>query len=402
MNEKSPGNGLDEVCAKPEKISVSPQPSVMPIYPAAVYECETLDQADALLAGTVDGFVYQRDGHPNATVLAEQCRKLQGGDELGVDFAQITSTGMSALALAMVAHLKSGDHVLLSDQLYGRTARLVKEELGRWGLTYDEVDMCDLTRVAASIRNETRMLVVETIANPLLHVADLEQLGELARQHEALLLVDNTFATPLITQPFRWGADLVMESMSKILNGHGDVMMGLLCGKAALKERVRNATSSWGMSSSPFDCWLASRGLATAHLRVERASQNAAHLAAWLAEQNQVSKVYYPGLDSHPTHETAVKILGNGMFGSMISVELKNGRSAVEQLIQLSEKIKFCPSLGEIPTTLSHPRSTSHRSMSNDAAEKMGITEGLLRISCGVESFEFLRNEFKTVLAAMD
>lgn len=374
----------------------------MPIYPAAVYECESLEQADALLAGTVEGFVYQRDGHPNATVLAEQCRQLHGGDALDVAFSQITSTGMSALALGLVSHLQTGDHVLLSHQLYGRTTRLVKEELTRWGLAWSEVDMCDLAATEQAIRSETRMLLVETIANPLLHVADLDQLASLAHAHDALLLVDNTFATPLVAQPFAWGADLVMESMSKILNGHGDLMMGMLCGKASLRERVRNATSSWGITASPFDCWLAMRGLATAHLRIERACQNAYQLSRWLRDQPRIARVHYPGLDSHPTHEIAVKILGSSLYGNMISIEFAGGRPAVEAWMKQSKKIRFCPSLGEIPTTVSHPRSTSHRSLPPEVADEMGITSGLLRISCGVESFEFLQHEFETTLAAMD
>lgn len=392
----------DEICARPEKVNVTPPPSTTPIYPAAVYECESLQQADALLAGDVEGFVYQRDGHPNAVVLSEQCRQLHGGDDLGVAFAQVTSTGMSAMALAMVSHLKSGDHVLLSDQLYGRTTRLVKEELSRWGLDWSEVNMCELDKVAESMRAETRMVVVESIANPLLHVVDLEALGNLAHQNDAVFVVDNTFATPIICRPFEWGADLVMESMSKIMNGHGDVMLGLLCGKEFLADRARNALSTWGISASPFDCWLASRGLATAPLRVQRAAENAAELSAWLSEHSKVSTVYYPKLASHPTHETAARILESSGFGHVFSVQFHGGRPAVEQFINLSEKIKFCPSLGEIATTVSHPRSTSHRGMPAEIAESMGIGEGLMRVSCGIETFEFLRDEFETILAAMD
>ena len=395
-------NNPDEICARPEKIVVSPQPSTMPIYPAAVYECQSATQADRLLSGAEDGFVYQRDGHPNASVLSEQCRQLQGGDELGVAFAQITSTGMSSLALALVAHLKAGDHVLLSDQLYGRTVRLVTEELGRLGIQSSQVDMVNLEATREAIRENTRMLVVETIANPLLHVADLKQLGDMARQTGAAMLVDNTFATPLIQRPFEQGADLVMESMSKILNGHGDVMMGMLCGKSALAERVQAASSSWGVTASPFDCWLASRGLATAHLRVERASENANRLAVMLEAHPAIHRVYYPGLASHPTHTTACRILGGTRFGNMISVEFASGRAGVDRFISLSRSIAFCPSLGEIATTISHPRSTSHRGMPAETAEKMGITEGLLRISCGVESGDFLENEFLTILNALD
>ncbi|MEC9091665.1 MAG: aminotransferase class I/II-fold pyridoxal phosphate-dependent enzyme [Planctomycetota bacterium] len=392
----------DEICATPQKITVSTTPSTMPIYPAAVYECETVSQASELLGGKTEGFIYQRDGHPNASALAEQCRELQGGDELGVHFAQVTSTGMSSLTLALVSHLNSGDHVLLSQQLYGRTVRLVKEELSRWGLEYSEVDMSDLEKTQSAIRSNTRMLIVETIANPLLHVADLSSLSSIAHANNAILLVDNTFATPLITRPMAFGADLVMESMSKLLNGHGDVILGLLCGKSFLADRVQDATSSWGLTASPFDCWLASRGMATAHLRLDRAAKNAHALAEWLSEQSIVRTVYYPGLKSHPTFEMARQVLGTTCFGSMVSIEFNGGLPAVNQFIARSKNIRFCPSLGEIATTVSHPRSTSHKNMPAETARKMGITDGLLRISCGVESFDYLKHEFKAIFSAMD
>lgn len=393
---------FDEICTHPPVVEVSSVASAMPIYPASVYQCESTSQADRLLSGEIEGFAYQRDGHPNAVALAEQCRLLQGGDNLDVAFSHITSTGMSALSLAMVTHLKSGDHVLLSDQLYGRTTRLVDEELARWGLEFSEVNMCDLDQVKAAIRSNTRMVVIETIANPLLHVADIGSLSEIAHRGNAKLLVDNTFATPLVVRPFEFGADLVMESMTKIMNGHGDVMMGLLCGKADLAKRARDALSSWGMTSSPFDCWLASRGLATADLRIARANENASCLAKSLAEHPRIKNVYFPGLPTHPTHEMAQQVLGGQRFGGMLSIEFPGGAKDVDLFIKVSQKIAFCPSLGEIATTISHPRSTSHRGLSEESAKRLGISPGLMRISCGIESHEFLEDEFKTILEAMD
>ena len=372
----------DEICTHPPEVKVNSTASAMPIYPASVYQCDSIDQAGGLLTGEIEGFVYQRDGHPNAVALAEQCRELHGGDELDVKFAHITSTGMSALSLAIVSHLKSGDHVLLSDQLYGRTTRLVSEELTRWGLEFSQTNMCELNQVVAAIRPKTRMLVTETIANPLLHVSDLSAISDIAHSHDAKLLVDNTFATPLVARPFEMGADLVMESMTKMMNGHGDVMMGLLCGKADLAERAKNALSSWGMTASPFDCWLAARGLATAELRVTRANENAAHLSALLSEHPRIKNVYYPGLASHPTHKMAQQVLGGDRFGSMLSIEFSDGASDVDLFIKVSQKISFCPSLGEIATTISHPRSTSHRGLSDKSAQELGISAGLMRISC--------------------
>lgn len=392
----------DEICAKPKKIAVQPMPSTMPIHTAAVYECESAQHAGDLLSGETDGFVYQRDGHPNAVVLAEQCRQLHGGEEAGVDFAVVTSTGMSAMSLAIVSHLKKGDHLLLGNQLYGRTTRLIAKELTRWGLEFDEVDMCNVDQVKAAVRPQTRMLVVETMANPLLHVADLPSLSSISQKQNAILLVDNTFATPLLTRPFAFGADLVIESMSKILNGHGDVMMGMLCGKKDSAERVKDAISTWGMTASPFDCWLVSRGLATAHLRIDRACENAMRLAQFLETKKRIQRVFYPGLKSHPTAAMATKLVGPTKFGNVLSCEFTGGLRDVEAFISLSKKIAFCPSLGEIATTISYPRTTSHRGLSAQTADKLGITNGVIRISCGIESAQFLENEFGLVLNAMD
>lgn len=392
----------DEICTRPQSVRVFPEPSTLPIYPAAVYECQSTGQADQLLGGEIEGFVYQRDGHPNATVLGEMCRRLHGGDGSAVAFGQVTSTGMSALALALAAVLETGQHVVISHQMYGRSTRLVVEEFGRWGLSCTEVDMTDLDAIRAAMTSSTRMLMVETIANPLLDVVDLPAIAEIARQNKATFLVDNTFATPMLTRPLDLGADLVMESMSKILNGHGDLMMGLLCGREQYRDRVRDGVSSWGMTASPFDCWLATRGIATAHLRVERACENAMQLANWLAGQPGVQQVHYPGLASHPTHQNACRILGGRLFGNMISLELRGGREAADRFISNLQRVRFCPSLGEIATTISHPRSTSHRGLKPEKAREMGITDGLIRVSCGIESFDTIGEDFENAFSAMD
>ena len=255
------------------------RPSRTPIYPAAVYRCESTDQANRRLGGQEPGYVYQRDRHPNADVVAEKCRQLHHAQ-----WAYVTASGMSAIALAALAHLKSGDHVVISDRLYGRTRVLLQDEGSRLGIQSTTADLLDQESAKAAIGNNTRMMVVETISNPMLRVADLRGLAALAHNANALLLVDNTFASPVICRPLEWGADLVVESITKIMNGHGDLMMGLLCGgegrAADLAGRCGSVLASWGLASSPFDCWLAERGLGTLYHRVTAASQT----AQWLAE----------------------------------------------------------------------------------------------------------------------
>ena len=270
----------DDVCPRPEYLPSQPtQPAAAPLYTASVYRCDSPDQASKLLAGELPGYVYSRDGHPNADLLAEKCRELHGADQ-----AAICGSGMAALAAAVLSQAAQGDHLLVSNQLYGRSTQLLSAEAARLGIDSTLVDACDLEAVAAALRPNTRLLVVETIANPLLRVADLAALAALTAKRGALLLVDNTFASPAVCRPLEFGADLVLESLTKIMSGHSDVLLGLLCGRQRCWQRVPLVLSAWGLSSSPFDCWMASRGLGTMALRVERAATNAMAAAQFLAQ----------------------------------------------------------------------------------------------------------------------
>jgi cystathionine beta-lyase/cystathionine gamma-synthase len=370
-------------------------PHVAPIYAASVYECDSPAQAEALLAGTLPGYVYQRDGHPNAALLASKCKELHAAEE-----AAITATGMSALSVALLALLKSGDHIVLSKYLYGRTTQLLTTEAARLGITSTIADPTDLAAMDQAFTPATRLVVVETIANPLVQVADIAALAALSHQHGAKLLVDNTFATPILCRPLELGADLVWESITKMMNGHSDVILGLLCGHSADWERVPMVLSAWGLASAPFDCWLAQRGLATLALRVERAASNALAAAEFLSSERAVAEVYYPGLVSHPQHALAKSQFG-GKFGAMVSFRLAGGRAAADAFIAGARQIPFCPSLGEISTTLSHPESTSHRGLTPAARAALGIDGGTIRLSVGCESPEFVVESLREGLNAL-
>ncbi|MCA9266479.1 MAG: aminotransferase class I/II-fold pyridoxal phosphate-dependent enzyme [Planctomycetales bacterium] len=351
-----------------------------PIYLASVYACESPEQARDLLEHPEHGYVYQRDAHPNADQFAEAC-----GDLHHAPWSVVTASGMSAIAAALLTSTQQGDHVLVSDQLYGRTLQLFVTEAARYGVVADAVDTSDLESVRRALRPETRLVVVETISNPLLRVADIAQLADLTHQHGAELLVDNTFATGRICQPLRLGADWVVESVSKIMNGHSDVMLGMLCGPADQKARARDVVSVWGLASSAFDCWLALRGLATLHLRLDRACQNAQQVAEFLQSQPGVNHVRYPGLTSHPDHALASRQFMD-QFGWMVTFDCLGGADAATRFIhRIREKVPFCPSLGEVQTTLSHPASTSHRRHSEEALERLGISAGTIRLSVGAD-----------------
>lgn len=386
----------DDLCPRPEFLPpLATQPLAPPLYASAVYRCDSPQQAAALLSGEEAGFVYARDGHPNAWLLAEKCRALHGTQQ-----AVMCGSGMSALSAALLAALRQGDHVVASRHLYGQSLHLLSQEAPRLGIACTLVDTCDVHAVRDAMQRQTRLLIVETIANPLLRVADVAALAEVAHQHGAWLLVDNTFAGPSVFRPATWGADFVLESLTKILNGHSDVLLGLLAGGGEPFQRVASVVSAWGLIGHPFDCWLALRGLSTLPLRAARAADNALHAARFLARQPHVVTVHYPGLPEHPDHALAVRQFGE-QFGSMVAFELEGGWAAAERFIAACRRIPFCPSLGDLSTTLSHPASTSHRRLSSQQRAALGIGDGTIRLSLGIESPEAVIDALAEGLAGL-
>ncbi|MDZ4819377.1 MAG: aminotransferase class I/II-fold pyridoxal phosphate-dependent enzyme, partial [Planctomycetota bacterium] len=342
----------EDVCTHVgERTAMPTVPHATPLYTSTVYQCADIAQAEGILSGAENGYVYRRDGNPNADLLAEKCRLLHGAER-----AALAATGMGALSLALLSHCQAGDHLLISNRLYGRSLALFGQEAARLGIRSTAVDTCDLTAVQSAITDRTQLIVVETITNPMLRVSNIRELASIAHQRSALLLVDNTFASPLVCQPLKLGADLVHESLTKIMNGHSDVVLGLLCGSNSLWSRVPGVLSTWGLAASPFDCWMAERGLSTLHLRVRQANENAHCVAEMLCQHAAVASVQYPGLPTHVDHELARQQFGD-RFGSVVTFELAAGQSGVQRFIEAGG-IPFCPSLGEVDTTMSHPAST--------------------------------------------
>ncbi len=375
----------DDICPHPPQPPATPtQPISAPLALSSVYRCADPRQADALLGGDAAGYVYRRDGHPNADMLAEQCRRLHGAER-----AAVCGSGMAALAAVVLAELRPGDHVVSAVQLYGRSRVLLEQECTRLGIAVTAVDITDQRAVTAALRAETRLIIAETITNPRLRVPDLARLAEIAHARGARLLVDNTFASPVICRPLEVGADWVVESLTKIMNGHSDVVLGAVVGSEGIWERIPGVITTWGLTAAPFDCWLAARGLGTLALRVERAATNAQRVAEFLAGQQLVREVMYPGLAAHPDHATARRQFG-GTCGSMVAFALQGGLPAVEGFMRAAAEIPFAPSLGELATTVSHPASTSHRGLSPAERAELGIDDGLLRLSVGIESAEWI------------
>jgi cystathionine gamma-synthase len=369
-------------------------PLVPPLYQSSVYNLPDLDALDRVMNGEEPGFIYARDGHPNAKALADRLAALEAAR-----WAVVCGSGMAALSAAFLGYVSSGDRVIASNRLYGRTTKLLRQEFNRFGVKTAVVDCNDLDAVRAAFAEPARVLFVETMSNPLCRTVDVPALAEIAHRHNARLVVDNTFATPTLFRPLEHGADLVMESLTKVIGGHSDVTLGLLAGNdPALLPAVAQIVSTWGLSANPFDCWLCERGLPTLDLRVQASSRNAMRLADWLAAQPGVSRVVYPGRPDHEDHAVACRLLGEA-FGNMLCFELVGGREAVNRLMRRAPGIPFSPSLGHVGTTLSHPDTTSHRYEGPAEKRRQGITDGLIRLSVGVEPFERVRDELAKGLA---
>jgi cystathionine beta-lyase/cystathionine gamma-synthase len=368
---------------------------VTPLSPSVVYASDTPDDLDAQYEGRTSGYTYAREGHPNADVLARRIDLLEGGAG-GI----VTSSGMSAVTAVMMGLLKAGDHVLGGDQLYGRSLRLMKQDLPRLGIATSLADPTDVAAMEAALRPETRMILVEVVSNPTLRVADIEGLARLCKARGILLAVDNTFTTPRAYRPFDAGADIVIHSVTKLLAGHSDVTLGYACAAdPVLQKAIYDFAVTTGLTASPFDCWLAERGLATFNLRFDRAEANAVALADHLAGLPGVKRVLYPMRADHPDQARAKALLG-ARGCNMVSFELEGGRKAANAFTRGADGLAFAPTLGDVGTTLSHPASSSHRALAAAEREALGMSEGFFRVSVGLEEVAPLLEVFARAVDA--
>ena len=371
------------------------KPIVTPLSTAVAFASNTPDELDAQYEGREQGFTYAREGHPNASVLAERLDRLEG-----VQGGIVTSSGMSAVFAALAGTLSAGDHVIGGDQLYGRSLRLMSEDLPRFGIETSLADPTDAEAFAKAIKPNTKAVLIEVVSNPTLRVADMEGIAQLCAERRIALMVDNTFTTPRAYKPFENGADIVIHSVTKLLAGHSDVTLGYVAAKdAALQKKIYDFAVTTGMTASPFDCWLAERGLATFDLRFERAQSNALALADHLATLKGVKRVLYPMRSDHPDHARAHALLG-GQGCNMVSFEVEGGRPAANALARAAEGIAFAPTLGDVGTTLSHAASSSHRALSAEAREALGMSEGFFRVSVGLEDSDALNAVFTQAVEA--
>jgi cystathionine gamma-lyase len=340
-----------------------------------------------------DGYDYSRSKNPTRTALEANLASLEGGQH-GMSF----SSGLGAMD-CVLHQLKSGDHIVLSDDVYGGSFRLIDKVFKHQGLDCSRVDMTDLDGASKVFTSKTKLVWLETPSNPMLKVIDIAAVAKLARRVGALLVVDNTFATPFLQTPLALGADIVCHSATKYLGGHSDVVGGaLICNDDSLAQKLRFVQNAVGAVPGPMDCFLILRSTKTLHVRMERHCQNATTIAEWLTKQSKVEKVIYPGLKTHPQHELAKRQMRGG-FGGMISVVLKDGLDAARRFLERVELFSLAESLGGVESLIEHPAIMTHASIPAEARAKLGIVDGFVRLSVGIEDVEDLKSDIERALA---
>ncbi|MEU7996528.1 PLP-dependent aspartate aminotransferase family protein [Micromonospora sp. NPDC049060] len=365
-----------------------------PIVQSATFSAESDEQFAAVATETRGNAFYTRYGNPNHAQVAAVVAQLEG-----VEAGLVTASGMGAISTIALALLSAGDHVIVQRSTYGGTTSLVTGLLARFGVAFTQVDQTDTEAFVRALRPQTRLVLVETPSNPLLELTDLAAVVELAHANDALVAVDNTFATPVNQRPAEFGADLVWHSGTKYLGGHSDVSAGVVVGSADLVDRVWQTAIVTGSTLGPIDAWLLLRGIRTLSLRVDRHNANALALARAVEGHPAVRRVRYPGLPTHPQHELAGRQMTG--FGGVLSVELRDGRAAAGLLDGL-RLAKRAASLGSVSTLVVHPRSMWAGIVDAEQLAATGIGEGLVRVSTGIEDTEDLVADFLAALDAAD
>ncbi|MDD3380608.1 MAG: O-succinylhomoserine sulfhydrylase [Rugosibacter sp.] len=349
------------------------------LYLTSSFVFDSAAQAAARFSGAEEGMVYARFTNPTVTMMQTRLAALEGAEA-----CVATASGMAAIMATVMALMSAGEHIVSSRSIFGATQQLFGTIFSRFGIETTFVDSSDSAAFAAAIRPNTRLLFIETPSNPLTEVLDIAALASVAHAAGVLLVVDNCFCTPALQLPLQLGADLVIHSATKYLDGQGRVLGGAVCGPKVLTDEVFKFLRTAGPTISPFNAWIILKGMETLSLRMHQQSANALALAQWLEKQPQVARVYYPGLASHPQHALAMKQQASG--GAIVAFEVKGERDAAWRVVDHCCLLSITANLGDTKTTITHPASTTHGRISPEARAASGIKEGLLRIAVGLES----------------
>jgi O-succinylhomoserine sulfhydrylase len=371
------------------------------LYLTSGYVQPSAQSAAARFANEEEGFTYARYGNPTVASFEKRLAAMEG-----TEAAIATSSGMAAILMLCMGLLKAGDHVVCSRSVFGSTIKLIGGEFGKFGVASTFVSQTDVSEWQAAIRPNTRLLFAETPTNPLTEVCDIAALADIAHRAGALLAVDNCFATPVLQRPVDWGADIIMHSGTKYLDGQGRVLAGALCcSQALIDEKFMPVLRSAGMTLSPFNAWVVLKGLETLGLRMKAQSAQALGLAHWLAQQPQIARVHYPGLPEHPQHELAMRQQG-GVGGAVISFDVggaspEQARSRAFAVLDHLQVLSLSTNLGDTKSLVAHPASTSHGRLSEEQRQAAGISQGLIRIAVGLEHLDDIQADLDRGLASL-
>jgi O-succinylhomoserine sulfhydrylase len=371
------------------------------LYLTSGYVQPSAQSAAARFANEEEGFTYARYGNPTVASFEKRLASMEG-----TEAAIATSSGMAAILMLCMGLLKAGDHVVCSRSVFGSTIKLIGGEFGKFGVASSFVSQTDVSEWQAAIRPNTRLLFAETPTNPLTEVCDIAALADIARRAGALLAVDNCFATPVLQRPVDWGADIIMHSGTKYLDGQGRVLAGALCcSQALIDEKFMPVLRSAGMTLSPFNAWVVLKGLETLGLRMKAQSAQALSLAHWLAQRPQIARVHYPGLPEHPQHELAMRQQG-GVGGAVISFDVggaspEQARSRAFAVLDHLQVLSLSTNLGDTKSLVAHPASTSHGRLSEEQRQAAGISQGLIRIAVGLEHLGDIQADLERGLASL-
>ncbi|MBT3827068.1 MAG: O-succinylhomoserine sulfhydrylase [Nitrosomonadales bacterium] len=354
------------------------------LYLTSSFIFQNAEEAAERFANQEAGNVYSRFTNPSVKMFEDRLAILEEAEE-----CVATSTGMSAILSCIMSLCRAGDHVVVSRSVFGTTVKLFDNILSEWGLEVSYVALSDEEQWKNSLKKNTKLFFVETPSNPLMEVCDIKFLADLAHKNKSLLIVDNCFCTPAHQIPVRFGADIIIHSATKYLDGQGRCLGGAVLGKRSLMKKVRGFLRSAGTSMSPFNAWVFLKGLETLKIRMDAHASNAYKLAVWLEQNKKIEKVYYPGLDSHPQYELVKKQQNTG--GGVVSFKVKGGKEAAWKLINSTRLLSITANLGDTRSTITHPSTTTHSRLNQDQRDLAGITENLIRIAVGLEDIDDIK-----------
>lgn len=385
--------GFDTLAVRAGQVRTGEGEQSEAIFPTSSFRFDSAAQAAARFGGTEPGNIYSRFTNPTVRTFEQRLAALEGGER-----CVATSSGMAAILSICMGLLKTGDHIVSSRAIFGSTVVLFDNFMGRFGVQTSYVPQTDLAAWEAAIRPNTRLLFVETPSNPLTEIADIRALADIAHRHGCLLAVDNCFCTPALQQPLKLGADIVIHSATKYIDGQGRCLGGAVVGSEELVgKEVFGFLRTAGPTMSPFNAWVFLKGLETLKLRMQAHSANALALAQWLEQQPQVARVYYPGLASHPQHALAASQQKG--YGGIVAFELKGGREQAWTVIDATQMLSITANLGDAKSTITHPATTTHGRLAPEQKAEAGIGEGLIRISVGLEEVEDIKADLARGLA---